>query len=158
MAVDYKVIDDFDALLNLEGIAREALSESRFSYAQFSSKKFRQRAETVSMYNKTNGVLAAYHNDIPYGLVYCTAGEVFVASNAIISSVTLFYVRIKIRETMLGGRVANQLMNGLVSWSKMRGCREILFHANFGESSEKVHRFVKKRGFRTVGGSYAREI
>lgn len=158
MKVEYQVLTQLGDILPLEPLARDIISESRFFYFTFSEKKFKRLASDISKNPKSQGLLVAYIRGKPFGLVYCNAGELALGEGHIITTVIMFFVDKSIRHTLLGGKTALALLVGLESWSKARNAKEVLFHANFGSVSERVHKFLKRRGFETVGGSYAKPL
>lgn len=158
MKIEYRVLTELDDILSLELLARDIIAESRFSYFSFSEEKFRRLALDISKNPNSQGLLVAYIRGKPFGLIYCSAGELALGYGHIITTVTMFFVDKSIRHTLLGGKSAHGLLAGLESWSKARNAREVLFHANFGSVSERVHKFLKRRGFETVGGTYAKPL
>ncbi|GFE65554.1 hypothetical protein [Litoreibacter roseus] len=154
----FKVVSNLSDLLKLDAITSEALSESRFRYFDFAPEKFEKMAREISKDSKRNGVLVCYSGSTAVGFVFCNISELAIARGALITTVTMFFVPQKYRDTLLGGKISNGLLSGLENWTRTRGGLEILFHANFGSVSERVHRFVKRRGFETVGGTYAKTL
>ena len=157
-SLDFQIYTQFDEFLSLVPLAKRLLSESRFSHSVFSESKFEALAKVAERQPKIHGVLVARFASKPIGIIYCTAGVLAIADGPPIATVNVFYVEKALRETLLGGRIGTSLLAGLESWSTSRGCAEVLFHVNFGTQSERVHRFLKKRGYSTVGGSYAKTI
>lgn len=133
----------------------DALSESRFHYFRFSKEKFVRQAKKISKKSRSNGVLCASIDGQPVGMIYCTFGELEVATQAYITTVNLFFVTRRLRASLLGGKAALGLLSGLESWTRHRGGKEILVHSNFGEGGDRTHRFLRRRGFETLGGCYA---
>lgn len=158
MVLKFSVVTELDEMLSLEPLAREALAESRFSYFDFAPDKFGKLARVASSDVGRHGVLAAKVGGEPVGFVYCTLGGLAIGNGPMITTVTMFFVDSQKRESLLGGKISYGLLAGLESWTRARGGREIIFHANFGSVSERVHRFLKKRGYETVGGSYAHTV
>jgi hypothetical protein len=154
----FSVVTELDEMLSLESLARDALAESRFSYFDFSPEKFERLARTASSDVGRHGVLVAKVDDKPVGFVYCTIGGLAIGDGPLITTVTMFFVKDNVRTTLLGGKASYGLLTGLESWTKSRGGHEVLFHANFGRASERIHGFLKRCGFEVLGGSYARRL
>ena len=79
-----------------------------------------------------------------------------MGTGLLITTVQVLYVRKSIRDTLLGGKAANALLNGVLSWSKSRRAEELLIHTTSGIKADVKDRFLKRRGFQVVGGSYVR--
>ncbi len=154
----FAVFTELKQMLSLQSLAEQALVESRFSYFTFSPEKFQILADNAAQDTKRHGVLVASLECKPVGFCYCTLGGLAIGEGAFLTTVSLFFIPIHIRQTLLGGRIANGLLAGLESWTVARSGREILFHVNFGGASERTHRFLKRRGFATVGGSYVKGV
>lgn len=143
-----------EEMLKLEGLVAEALAESRYSKATFSAEKFRKLAERASEDVTRHGVLIAQRRGEPIGLAYCNIGEPLVGTGLLITTVQLLYVSASVRGSLLGGKVANSLLNGVLSWGKVRNCEETLVHGTFGSSVVGIEVLMRKRGFVRIGGSY----
>lgn len=143
-------------MLALKPLVKEALAESRFGAATFSDEKFQNVVERTAGDNIRYGVLAAYQNDNPVGFAQCNIGEPLVATGMLVTTVQIMFVCAALRVTLLGGKVANGLINGVQSWSKARDGTEVMIHLTSGVKSAQTHKLLKRRGFETIGGSYAR--
>lgn len=154
----FSVLSEAREILKLEALTKQSLEESRFSDFVFSAEKFRSLAIASASNSARSGVLVAYFKGIPVGFVYCTAGGLAIADGPPLTTVTLFYVSQRYRETLVRGKIALGLLSGLESWAKVRGSKEVLFHVNFGSVSERVHRFLRRRNFRTIGGCYVKTV
>ena len=158
MGVEYFVAKTFDEMIVLEDLAKEALAESRFNAAIFSSEKFTAECRKASKDTDRFGVLIAKSNESVAGVAYCAVGEPLIGSKLLITTVQLLYVRSRFRTSMLGGRIANSLLNGLISWSRARNSQELLIHSTSGIKPMVNDRFFKKRKLSSIGGSYAGKI
>jgi hypothetical protein len=141
-------------ILALECIAKEAMAESRFKGAEFSVEKFTMAAERAAADTSRHGVLIAARSDSPIGFAYCNVGEPLVETGLLITTVQVLYVGKSTRDTLLGGKAANALLNGVLSWSKSRRTEELLIHTTSGIKADVNDRFLRRRGFQVVGGSY----
>jgi len=154
--VAFKVAKTVDEILQLEPLAAEALTESRFGIAAFSRSKFQKVAQQAAENQSRYGVLVATLRGKPVGFLYCAIGEPLVGEGVLITTVHVLFVPPSLRGGLLGGKVANGLLNGVLSWSKSRNGKEVLLHLTSGVHSARTHRFLNRRGFVAIGGSYAR--
>ncbi len=152
----FRVAETLDEILTLEWLAKEALAESRFRAARFSLEKFTKAAERAAADTSRHGVLIATRSDHPIGFAYCNIGEPLVGTGLLIATVQVLYVGKSIRDTLLGGKAANALLNGVLSWSKSRRAEELLIHTTSGIKADVNDRFLRRREFQAVGGSYVR--
>lgn len=143
-----------EQILELEDLAREALSESRYKAAAFSPNKFKKHATEAANGPRHHGVLVAAHGGKPVGFVYCNVGEPLVGDGLLITSVQLLFVVPYIRETLLGGKAFLGLLNGLMAWSNSRKGCEVLIHATSGLGTSEVSGALNRLGFRTCGMSF----
>jgi len=72
----------------------------------------------------------------------------------LITKVQVLYATAQVRASSPGGKVANGQLNRVQRWNKARGGAEVLIHVTSGIRAEGTHRFLKRRGLETVGGSY----
>ena len=158
MAVQFHVAHSVADILTLRSLAAQAVAESRFASAHFSQDKFERLAARLAEDTTRYGVLIAAHASHPVGFLYCEIGEPLVATGLLLTTVQAVYVTAPVRHTLLGGRVANGLFNGVLRWTAARGGCEVLIHHTFGIGAARAHRFFKRRGFRALGGHYARRI
>lgn len=150
----FKVANDIKSILRLRHLAEEALAESRFRGANFSIEKFTKAAERAAADTSRHGVLIAARSDSPIGFAYCNVGEPLVGTGLLITTVQVLYVGRSTRDTLLGGKAANALLNGVLSWSKSRQAEELLIHTTSGIKADVNDRFLRRRGFKVIGGSY----
>jgi rhodanese-related sulfurtransferase len=153
----FRVAETLDEILTLELLAKEALAESRFQAARFSPEKFTKAAKRAAADTSRHGVLIATRSDRSIGFAYCNIGEPLVGTGLLITTVQVLYVGRSTRDTLLGGKAANALLNGVLSWNEVRQGAEVLIHLTSGIRSAETHSFLKKRGFETIGGSYAKK-
>ena len=154
----FEVASELSQIMQLRSLAQEALAESRFRGATFSLEKFTKAAERATADISRHGVLIASRSDSPVGFAYCNIGNPMVGIGLLITTVQVLYVSPKIRATLLGGKVANGLLNGVLSWNKVRQGKEVLVHLTSGIKSAETHLLLKKRGFETIGGGYAKKL
>ena len=150
----FEVAENVDSVLQLRDLAEEALAESRFRAADFSIEKFTKAAKRAAADTSRHGVLIATRSDCPIGFAYCNIGEPLVGTGLLIATVQVLYVGKTTRDTLLGGKAANALLNGVLSWSKSRRAEELLIHTTSGIKADVNDRFLRRRGFQVIGGSY----
>ena len=139
-------------------LARRFHEESRFNYIPFAPEKVEGIVERVLRNPKQEAILMCWDGERALGAVYCSAGEYHIGRGAIVTTFHSIFVLPEIRGTLLSGRVALRLMKGVESWSKARSAQEILFHATADIEVAKVHKLIKRVGYRFIGGSYAKSI
>ena len=154
--VQFSVAETLEDIIGLESLAAEALAESRFNQARFAPEKFRRAAKRAAGDPARHGVLVARRSDQPVGFAYCTIGEPLIGTGFLITTVQMFYVKQDVRNSLLGGRIANSLLNGVMRWNAARDGQEVLVHLTSGVRSAQTHRFLKRRRFQTIGGGYAK--
>lgn len=150
----FYVAADLNEILELEGLAEEALNDSRYRRSEFSSNKFCKLAQVAATDTARHGVLIAASEGRPKGFLYCTIGEHLVGTGVLMTTVIVLFVCRDVRSTLAGGRVANQLLNGARSWSSSRGGQELMVHLTGGGREIQNDRFLRRRNFNMIGGSY----
>jgi hypothetical protein len=156
--LNFAVLTKIDDMIALEPLVQAALAESRFADIPYAPEKFRRGVERAAADVKRHGVMAGYVDARPIGFAYCSVGELLIGKDVLLTTVHAIYVSQKLRKGLLGGKVANGLLNGVLSWSKARSAREVMVHATFGIDAVGMHRFMKRRGFGVVGGNYDKTI
>lgn len=139
-------------------LAKRFHEESRFNYIPFAPEKVEGIVERVLGNPKQEAILMCWEGDRALGAVYCSAGEYHIGRGAIMTTFHSIFVLPEIRNTLLSGRVTLSLMKGVESWSQARSAQEILFHATADIEVAKVHKFIKRLGYRFIGGSYAKSL
>lgn len=156
LRVEFRVASNLADMMSVEALAQEALAESRFGKSRFSEEKFLKVAKQAASDNGRHGVLIATLRDEPLGFLYCGIGEPLVGEGVLITTVHVLYVPPALRRNLLGGKIANGLLNGALSWNKARHGQEVLLHLTSGINTKQSHVFLKRRGFQTLGGSYVK--
>lgn len=149
---DMQVIDDIIFL------AQKAHEESRFSYITFAPDKVREIAERAISDPKRHGAMMAWDDGKPVGFVYCSVGEYHIGTGTLLTTIHNINVLKDVRRGLRGGRVALGLFRGVETWSKARGSNEILFHVTSDVGLGRTHKFIKRLGYRFIGGSYAKNF
>ena len=151
----FEVITNEIAIMALEPLVQALLAESRFAKAEYSRDKFLKIAKKAAADSARHGFLVAYQNESPVGFVYCGIGEPLIGTGLLVTNVHVLFVSKPVRSSLLGGKVANGLLNGILHWNKARNGEEVLIHLTSGIRPQDTHRFLKRRRFYVVGGSYA---
>jgi len=139
-------------------MAKQSHEESRFSYIKFAPDKVRAIAERAISDPARHAVMMAWDQEKPVGFVYCSIGEYHIGVNTLVTTIHNINVLTNVRHSLRGGRVALGLFKGVESWSKARSSQEILFHVTSGVDLSRTHKFIKRLGFRFIGGSYAKTL
>lgn len=150
-----RVVTDTSDIPALVKLAREAHTESRFSYIPFSADKVVKIARLALKDGKRHGIFIAERGGAPVGFAYCTLGEYHIGTDVLIATIHNINVSRAARQRLAGGRAALGLLNGAKSWAHARGASEIFFHVTSGSELERTHRLAKRLGYATIGGSYA---
>ncbi|MEM8577109.1 MAG: hypothetical protein AAGF60_04600 [Pseudomonadota bacterium] len=141
-------------VLYLEPLARAALMESTTSKVSFCTDKFQKIANDIEAAPSMFGMLIASNKNAPVGFAYCTAGEHFIGTGARFASVQGIFVETRIRRSLLGGRIANSLINGAQHWAKLRLCQSLTAHITSAVSTRTTDRLLFRRRGQYVGGNF----
>lgn len=146
---------DIPALANL---AREAHLEGRFRDIPFSPRKAENCAREAILEKRNQCIFLAISESDPVGLLWVSTGGYLFGEGGQIATIQAIFVCSKHRNRMNGGSAALGLMSGARSWAIAKGAKEILLHTTLGINSKRTHKFVKRLGFETVGGSYSYDL
>lgn len=150
-----RLADSLQDLEFLRPVSLEFHAEARFRDIPYSHKK---RDDLFAQaLNKPNrfALLIAEYGEQPVGFLFCAVGEYIVGYQDLITTVYSFYVRKQYRSTLIGGKAALRLLNGVVKWSKPRRVREIMIHVTSGIDIQRTDKFLRRTGFGVVGANYA---
>ena len=154
----FSELKDMAALDDIVFLAKQAHEESRFSYIEFAPHKVTEIAERAIRDPKRHGAMIAWSNGKPVGFLYCSVGEYHIGVGTLVTTVHNVNVLKDVRHGLSGGRVALGLFKGLETWSQSRSSTEILFHVTSDVDLGRTHKFIKRIGYRFIGGSYAKRI
>ncbi|PRY94225.1 hypothetical protein [Donghicola tyrosinivorans] len=155
----FEVLDQsFTDVQGLVELARSAHDESRFSYIPFAPQKVEAIIRRSMEDTKRHGVLLCRDATQLVGMVYCSIGEYHIGAATLLTTIHNMNVRPDVRHKLRGGYAALGLLRGVESWSQARNASEILFHVTSDVELQRTHSFIKKRGYRFIGGSYAKSI
>lgn len=146
---------DLPSIVNL---AREAHSESRFSYIPFSEEKVRRIALSAFENPTRYGVMLAIKNEKPVGFAYSSVGEYHIGKGVLLTTIHNMNVSMHVRSKLSGGRIALGLFKGVETWSQARGAKEVLFHVTSDIQLARAHKLAKRMGFKFIGGSYVKSV
>lgn len=102
-----------------------------------------------------NALIMAAHGGRPVGLLPCIAGPYLISDSATVVTTQAYFVTAALRGTLLGGRVAVRMLRGAVRWAEARDAWEIMVNVTAGIDPARADRFLRKAGFRTLGGNYS---
>nr|WP_319512887.1 hypothetical protein [uncultured Cohaesibacter sp.] len=146
-------IADLDTLV---AFCRDAHEESYLSGIPFSEEKaFKLMTNCVSDEHPNLISILAEANEKPVGYLCAAAGEYYVGTETLLTTVHVIHVTQSIRRSLLGGKVAIRLVRGIKQWSDQIGAKHLLFHITSDIRPAQNDRFMRKMGFRTLGGNYA---
>jgi hypothetical protein len=139
-------------------MAQQSHEESRFSYISFAPQKVQAIAERAISDPKRHAVMMAWDSAKPVGFAYCSVGEYHIGQGTLVTTIHNINVLAHVRHSLRGGRVALGLFRGVESWSAARSSTEILFHVTSDVDLSRTHKFIKRIGYRFIGGSYAKRL
>lgn len=154
----FSVLTDLNAMDDIVFMAKQSHEESRFSYIEFAPEKVRTIAEKAISDPARHAVMMAWDHGQPVGFVYCSIGEYHIGADTLVTTIHNINVLQDVRHSLRGGRVAIGLLKGVYSWSKARNAQEILFHVTSDVDLGRTHKFIKRLGYRFIGGSYAKSL
>lgn len=152
----FSAIKDNGAMDDIVHLAQQAHEESRFSYITFAPHKVRAIAERAIADPKRHAVMMVWESGKPVGFVYCSVGEYHIGTGTLVTTIHNINVLKEVRHGLRGGRVALGLIRGVETWSKARSSAEILFHVTSDVDLGRTHKFIKRLGYRFIGGSYVK--
>lgn len=154
----FQVLSSTDAMDDILILAERSHAESRFSYITFAPQKVRAIAERALADPKRHGVMMCWDNGKPVGFAYCSVGEYHIGTGTLVTTIHNLNVLKEVRHSLRGGRIAIGLLKGIDSWSRARSSAEILFHVTSDVEIGRTHKFIKRLGYRFIGGSYAKGL
>ena len=154
----FEVLTSTDVMEDIVFLAEQAHAESRFSYITFAPEKVRAIAERAISDPKRHAVMLCWDGPRPVGFVYCSVGEYHIGVGTLVTTIHTLNGLKDFRHSLKGGRVALGLLNGVVSWSRARSSSEVLFHVTSDVELGRTHKFIKRLGYRFIGGSYAKKL
>ncbi|MCT4559723.1 MAG: hypothetical protein N4A61_16885 [Pelagimonas sp.] len=154
----FGLLEDLSAIDDILALAEKTHAESRFSYIEFAPYKVRALAERAIQDQKRHAVMMAWLGDKPVGIAYCSIGEYHLGVGTLLTTIHNINVLKDVRHSLRGGRVALGLFRGIETWSQARSSKEILFHVTSDVDLARTHKFIKRIGYRFIGGSYAKSL
>nr|WP_320144076.1 hypothetical protein [uncultured Cohaesibacter sp.] len=143
------------ALDTLIAFSKNAHEESYFGDISFSEEKVRKFAQkSVSETYPSQISILAEVNGKPVGYLYAVAGDYYVGSDSLLTTVHVIHVAKSIRHSLLGGKVAFRLVRGIKQWPDQIGAEHLLFHITSDINPALSDRFMRKMGLKTLGGNY----
>ena len=150
-SIDIDVIQPKDKTEVLQ-LAQQDHAESVFAEMLFSQQKFDVIFDKI-LNHKAIGLLARVGQQ-PVGFVYVTLGEYFVSDARPIATVNALYVKAPVRHSLIGGKVAIQLIQSVKRIAQDHQATHLLFHVTSAINISKTDRFFRKLGAMTLGGNY----
>lgn len=139
-------------------LSQEAHQEGRWSDYTFSVEKRNTFIRNFLVNPGYWSLFVAEQDDEPVGFIYCCASEYLVGTDFLMTTVYAYYVRKQWRQSLVGGKIAVQLMKNCIRWSKSRNSREILIHATSGIDMKRTDIFLRRTGFKLIGGNYSLDM
>lgn len=157
-SLTFSEVKDNASMKDIVFLAKRAHEESRFSYITFAPQKVQAIAERAIADPKRHAVMLAWDGGDPVGFVYCSIGEYHIGTGTLVTTIHNINVLQEVRHSLRGGRVALGLFRGVETWSQARSSKEILFHVTSDIDLGRTHKFIKRIGYRFIGGSYAKNL
>lgn len=143
---------------DIRAIAHEFHEQSRWGHLKFSDQKF--DAHFLHGIKHPEDTLGIYiqHNGETVGLLHAGAGDYYMGEGGRMITVYILYVRARLRETILGGKVAIKLLRVVGDWAKVQKAEELHIQATSGIDPERTDQLMRKLGFQTTGGNYVGRV
>ena len=155
MGPSFRIVDDEADLPALVVLARAAHAESRLREVPFSEDKVRRLARRAIEDPRRHAVMLARRGDEPAGFLYCSVGEYFIGTGALLATVHNLNVAREHRRRLGGGRIAMGLLNGARTRAVARGAAELSVHVSSGVEAARTDALLRRLGFAATGGNYA---
>lgn len=139
-------------LLNL---VFSAHAESHFNKVPFDASKVKKIIEQAVSSPENKVIYVARDRSKIFGGVYCSIGEYFMGKDYLLCTVNAFYISRHYRTTLIGGKVALELLHMAKSWAKTKGAKEVLVHNTSDISSSRSGMFFEKAGFSEIGSNFS---
>lgn len=146
-----RVGENFGPLLDLFEAAHR---ETRFGYIPFSRDKALTLLLQVLAEDKRHLLAVAEVNGRPEGVVFASVGEYFVGTDALIVTINVIYTSQRLRNSLLGGKVATSLLEAVKKWSTGIEAREIMLHTTSGIAARRTGMAVRRLGFEEIGSTF----
>lgn len=138
-------------------IVRDVHARTIFSDIPVSEKKARAIFERALKDPDRFGIICAVPGDGRpeiYGFASIHAGEYFLGEGTLVATVQALVVAPELAGTLLNGKVALRLFQGVRHWAKTRNCAHLLVHATAGLEPKASDRFFRRCGMKVAGGNY----
>ena len=156
--LSFVVLDESAKIADIVFLARRAHEESRFSYITFAPEKVEAIAKRALADPNRHAALMCRDGAAPVGFLYASVGEYHIGTGTLMTTVHNLNVLSEVRHTLKGGRVSLGLLKGLDRWSRARGASEVLFHVTSDVETGRTHKFIRRLGYKLIGGSYAKSL
>ncbi|MEP4111846.1 MAG: GNAT family N-acetyltransferase, partial [Sneathiella sp.] len=146
-----ETLNDINLLFPLGKIASE---EPSFNLSNFDLNKRKKVYEEWLENKKKYVILIAEQEGEAIGFLTAWAGRHYLSKTDVAATVTAFFVLPEKR----GGFAALKLIDGFRQWAKNRDAKSIHIHVTSGIRIRETDRFLRKIGFRSMGGNYAKDL
>lgn len=154
MTPRFDIARDESDLPAIVRLAQRAHAESRLRHLPFSEEKVQRLARRAMAEPARHAVMLARRGAEPVGFLYCSVGEYFIGTGALLATVHNLNVAREHRRRLRGGRIAMGLLNGARTWALARGAVELSVNVSSGVEVERTARLLGRLGFATTGGNH----
>lgn len=139
-------IADIPVLLEL---GRRNHAQSRFGYMTFDNEKSTLLAQRLLSDPRRYALLVVERDGQAVGYICGQIGEALF-SRDLLATILMYYVLPSARN----GKAAVRLLQAFREWARRRGAREVDIHVTSGVYIARTDRFLRRLGFRQIGGNY----
>lgn len=113
-------------------LARAWHAESRYGHLPFSEKKFIETVLAVLRRGERGAAFIILWQGDSIGLINVAVGEAIMSEGGCYATCLAWYVHPDAQRTLLGGRIASQLLHEATAWCVERGATDLLVHGTHG--------------------------
>lgn len=139
-------------------LVESAHEESYFQKIPFCPQKIVHIVEKASRNPNSHAIFVVRREGTIIAGIYCTIGEYIFGDQDKICTISGLYLVPKIRSSLGGGKISQDLLNASLYWARANGAVEILVHATTGISQDRSLKFLQRSGFSILGANFAREL
>ena len=131
-AVIVKMTSPREAVLLLP-LVRAWHAESQYRHLPFSERKFLAQVIKALQRHDDGATFYAVHRGEAIGLIDVAAGEAWLSEGGRYATCLAWFVRPDVRATLLGGRVAQRLLDRAKAWAVGSGAQALFLNGTHGD-------------------------
>ena len=121
-------------------LARVWHGESRYGHHPFSEKKFLETVLAILRRGERGAGLIALWKGRAVGLINVAVGEAIMSEGGCYATCLAWYVEPEIQRSLLGGKIANALLERALKWSSGVGAKDLFVHGTHRAGRSLVRR------------------